>query len=171
MHKNVFLIGFMGSGKSTIGKKIATELGYSFIDLDKEVEHHAQCSISDIFKYLGESTFREMESKCLKSMEGIGAYVMATGGGTPCYFDNMNYIKQQGISVYISMDEKSIFSRLQHAKNVRPSIQGKSDAELAEFIHEQYAKRREIYEQADIIVNGLSFSVPNLIKEIKSLSV
>jgi shikimate kinase len=149
----------MGSGKSTFGKKLAKALQFPFIDLDKEIEKKAKCSVSDIFKYLGEDTFRKMESETLKSFENEGTFIMATGGGTPCYFDNLSYIQSQGTSIYIELDTKSIYNRLSNAKNIRPTIKGKKEDELIQFIEETFEKRKHIYEQADHRVNGLSVEV------------
>jgi shikimate kinase len=163
MIKKIFLLGFMGSGKSTFGKKLAKELKIPFIDLDKVVEQQAKCSVSDIFKYLGEDTFRKMESDALKTFETIDAFVMATGGGTPCYFDNMDYIKTQGKSIYIELDTKSIYNRLSNAKNIRPTIKGKKEDELMQFIESTFTKRKAVYEQADFRVNGLSLEPKTIV--------
>ncbi len=160
----IFLIGFMGSGKSTFGKKLAKAVQLPFIDLDKEIEKKAKCSVSDIFKYLGEDTFREMESQTLKSFEHEQNFVMATGGGTPCYFDNLQYIHSQGISIYIELDTKSIYNRLSNAKNIRPTIKGKKEEELLAFIEQTFEKRKHIYEQANYKVNGLHVDVKAVMK-------
>ncbi len=157
----------MGSGKSTFGKKLAKTMHLPFIDLDKEIEKKAKCSVSDIFKYLGEDTFRKMESETLKSFEHEQSYVMATGGGTPCYFDNLEYIHSQGISIYIELDSKSIYNRLSNAKNIRPTIKGKKEDELMKFIEETFDKRKHIYEQANFKVNGLNVDVKKVMELLK----
>lgn len=167
MNHKIFLLGFMGSGKSTFGKKLAKEIQYPFIDLDKIIEEKAKCSISDIFKYLGEDAFRQMESEALKSFEHLDKFVMATGGGTPCFFDNMNYIKSHGTSVYIELDIKSIYNRLSNAKNIRPTIKGKKDTELLDFIEKNLAQRKHIYEQATFTVNGLNIDVKEIVSLVK----
>ncbi len=159
MLKKIFLIGFMGSGKSTFGKKLARELQLTFIDLDKVIEEKAKCSVSDIFKYLGEDSFRVMESEALKSFEHLEGFVMATGGGTPCYFNNIEYINNSGISIYIELDTKSIYNRLINAKNIRPTIKGKKDDELMQFIENTFSLRKDIYEKATFKVNGLNLEV------------
>lgn len=164
MIQKIFLIGFMGSGKSTFGKKLAKAMQFPFIDLDKEIEKKAKCSVNDIFKYLGEDTFRKMESETLKAFEHETSFVMATGGGTPCYFDNLPYIQSQGKSIYIELDTKSIYNRLSNAKNIRPTIKGKKEDELLSFIEENFAKRKHIYEQADHRVNGLNLEVESVIE-------
>lgn len=157
----------MGSGKSTFGKKLAKELALPFIDLDKEVELKAKCSISDIFKYLGEDTFRKMESETLHELSNREEFVMATGGGTPCYFNNIEHINKKGTSIYIELDALSIFNRLANAKNIRPTIKDKKDDELLSFIKEKLAEREPIYKQAAITINGLSINP----KEVTSLLI
>lgn len=162
--RKFFLIGFMGSGKSTFGKKLAKTMQLPFIDLDKEIEKKAKCSVSDIFKYLGEDTFRKMESETLKSFENEQGFVMATGGGTPCYFDNLHYIHTQGISIYIELDTKSIYNRLSNAKNIRPTIKGKKEEELLAFIEQTFDKRKHIYEQANFKVNGMNVDAKKVLE-------
>lgn len=167
MNKRIYLIGFMGSGKSTFGKKLAKELGLPFIDLDKEIELKAKCSISDIFKYLGEDTFRKMESETLHELSTREEFVMATGGGAPCYFNNIEHINKNGTSIYLELDPQSIFNRLANAKNIRPTIKDKKDEELINFIKEKLAEREAIYKQASITINGLSINP----KEVVSILI
>lgn len=164
MLRKIYLIGFMGSGKSTFGKKLAKELNLTFIDLDKVIEEKAKCSVTEIFKYLGEDTFRTMESEALKSFEHLEGFVMATGGGTPCYFNNIEYINKTGISIYIDLDTKSIYNRLANAKNIRPTIKGKKETELMSFIEDTFNKRKHIYEQATFRVNGLNLDAKKVIE-------
>lgn len=154
----------MGSGKSTFGKKLAKELNLAFIDLDKVIEEKAKCSVTEIFKYLGEDAFRTMESEALKSFEHLDGFVMATGGGTPCYYNNIDYINKTGISIYIDLDTKSIYNRLSNAKNIRPTIKGKKENELMSFIEDTFLKRKNIYEQATFRVNGLNLETKKVIE-------
>ena len=161
--RKIFLIGFMGSGKSTFGKKLSKEISLPFIDLDKEIEKKAKCSISEIFKYLGEESFRNMESELLKSFEHLEGFVMATGGGTPCFFNNIEYINSTGTSIYIQLDTKSIFNRLSNAKNIRPTIKDKKEDDLMTFIEETFQERKSIYEQAHFTVNGLNIETKQVI--------
>lgn len=164
MLRKIYLIGFMGSGKSTFGKKLAKELNLTFIDLDKVIEEKAKCSVTEIFKYLGEDAFRTMESEALKSFEHLDGFVMATGGGTPCYYNNIDYINKTGISIYIDLDTKSIYNRLSNAKNIRPTIKGKKENELMSFIEDTFQKRKNIYEQATFRVNGLNLETKKVIE-------
>lgn len=160
----IFLLGFMGSGKSTFGRKLAAALELDFFDLDKLVEERAKCSVNDIFKYLGEDTFRQMESDCLKSFEDKEHFVLATGGGTPCFFDNMEFIRSKGKSIYMELDEKVLFSRLSKAKSIRPSIRGLNEQELRDFIHTTLEKREAIYRMADLTINGMSLRTEPVIE-------
>lgn len=153
----------MGSGKSTFGKKLAKEISLPFIDLDKEIEKKAKCSISEIFKYLGEGAFRDMESELLKSFEHLDGFIMATGGGTPCFFNNIEYINSSGTSIYIQLDTKSIYNRLSNAKNIRPTIKDKKEDELKKFIEDTFQERKSIYEQAHHTINGLQIETKEVI--------
>ncbi|MFN5705779.1 MAG: shikimate kinase [bacterium] len=166
MNKRIYLIGFMGSGKSTFGKKLAKELALPFIDLDKEIEVKAKCSITDIFKYLGEDTFRKMESDTLHELSDREEFVMATGGGTPCYFNNIEQINNNGTSIYIELDIQSIYNRLSQAKNIRPTIKDKKEEELLQFIKEKIEERKPIYEKADLIINGLSVNLKEVVSKL-----
>ena len=166
MNKRIYLIGFMGSGKSTFGKKLAKELALPFIDLDKEIEVKANCSITDIFKYLGEDTFRKMESDTLHELSDREEFVMATGGGTPCYFNNIEHINNNGTSIYIELDIQSIYNRLSQAKNIRPTIKDKKEEELLQFIKEKIEERKPIYEKADLIINGLSVNLKEVVSKL-----
>lgn len=166
MIKRIYLIGFMGSGKSTFGKKLAKELALPFIDLDKEVEVKAKCSITDIFKYLGEDTFRKMESDTLHELSDREEFVMATGGGTPCYFNNIDFINKKGKSIYIELDIQSIYNRLSQAKNIRPTIKDKKEEELMQFIKDKLKEREPIYKQAAVTINGLSVNLREVVSKL-----
>ncbi len=166
MNNRIYLIGFMGSGKSTFGKKLAKELALPFIDLDKEIEVKAKCSITDIFKYLGEDTFRKMESDTLHELSDREEFVMATGGGTPCYFNNIEFINKKGKSIYIELDIQSIYNRLSQAKNIRPTIKDKKEEELMQFIKDKLKEREPIYKQAAVTINGLSVNLREVVSKL-----
>lgn len=162
----IFIVGFMGSGKSTFGKKLAKALGYEFYDLDMLIEDKAQCSITDIFKYLGEDAFRKMESDILHSFSEKENFVLATGGGAPCYFDNMDFILQQGTSIYLDLDTKSIFDRLKNAKKIRPTIANMNEDELMSFIDQTLQKREPVYSKANYTFSGISINVDKVLAVI-----
>lgn len=167
---SIFLIGFMGAGKSTIGKKLAHRLGLAFFDLDKLIEAKAGCSISDIFKFLGETTFREMEQACLQSFQTKDHFLLACGGGTPCFYDNLSFMKNQGLVVYVDLQESALFERLSKAKKIRPSIVGMDEKQLKEFISNQLQTRMPFYEQADLTMSGLSINVNVIVEQIEQFA-
>ena len=164
---SIFLIGFMGAGKSTIGKKLAHRLGLTFFDLDKLIEAKAGCSISDIFKFLGETAFREMEQACLQTFQTKDHFLLACGGGTPCFYDNLSVMKNQGLVVYVDLQESVLFERLSKAKKIRPSIVGMDEKQLKEFISNQLKVRMSFYEQADLTISGLSINVSVIVEQIE----
>lgn len=158
----VYLMGYMGCGKSTIGKKIAKILGLSFIDLDEYIENKYRISISDIFSTKGEAYFRTIESETLKEVSIINNAVISLGGGTPCFNDNIAFIKKSGVSVYIKLPVRVLFDRLKQAKQSRPLIVNKTDNELLDFISLSLKNREGYYEQADIIFEDLAFNKVSL---------
>ena len=155
----IFLIGFMGSGKSTIGRKLANKLSYTFYDLDKEIEHKEGSSIAEIFSKKGEQYFRKLESEVLSTLSNENQ-VIALGGGTPCYADNMEFINQTGTSIYLKYNAGILFSRLVKAKSQRPLLAGKTDEELKAFIEEKLTERELFYKQSEYIIES-----PNLTTE------
>jgi len=167
---NIVLIGFMGCGKSTIGKKIARHLNYEFIDIDKEIEKIENKSISDIFNEKGESYFRILENKFLVN-NTFKNTVLSVGGGTPCFNDNMEILNKIGQTVYINMNVRGLANRLINAKQKRPLIEDykSSNKELEVRINNLLNERVRFYRQAKIIFNGINFNpkrVEDLIKLI-----
>ncbi len=162
----IFLMGFMGCGKTTIGKQVAEKLNFTFIDLDTFIEQKYQRSISSIFEKFGETYFREIEKKELKELLCFSNIVVSTGGGTPCFFDNMQIINKLGISCYLQTDIEILATRLSTAKNQRPLIKGKTHSELIEFITETLGKREEFYKQATFTIvasNLMMYAITELI--------
>ncbi len=150
MKAPIFLIGFMGSGKTTWGKKIAHALDLPFLDLDQEIVAHIGMSIPEYFSTFGEEKFRKLESDFLKQQGGKQA-VISTGGGTPCYYDNMQWIKENGLSLYLYHTPQSLWSRLSQSDiKKRPLLQSFSGEELLTFITTKLEERAPFYEQADI---------------------
>lgn len=165
----IVLIGYMGSGKSTSGDLLAKNLKVDFIDLDTYITKKYNQSISEIFENEGEEKFRELESTYLKEVLKKNDVVIAVGGGTPCFNNNMMLIKQQAISVYIKMDAKSLTKRLLLSKTPRPLIKGKSEKELLEFIQTNLNKREPYYQQATYTIDPEQKSVDQLAEAIKNL--
>lgn len=158
----IFLVGFMGSGKTTIGRKLAQSLRYDFVDLDKLIENKTGMSIAAYFKEHGEDQFREMERDVLQRTAYAEKTIIATGGGAPCYFNNMDWMKSEGKVVYISMDPKALANRLKHSKNERPLIKDLSFEELVDFISDKLASRDLFYKEADFMVSGIDLTAEKL---------
>ena len=135
----ITLMGYMGSGKTTFGKQLARKLSYHFFDLDAEIEKNEGLSISEIFSEKGEAYFRETESKILTNLlRNKNDVVLSLGGGTPCFFNNLDLIKKQSLSVYIKLPVKTLAQRLQQSnKNKRPLISGLNSKELNDLIKKQ----------------------------------
>ena len=158
----IFLIGFMGSGKTTLGRKLASRMGYEFIDLDHKLEQRAELSIAEYFSIFGEDAFRELESEVLKKTLYPDDAIVSTGGGLPCYFDNMDWMKANGKSVYIKLPPKTLADRLEAGKEERPLLQDKHGDDLVAFIEQKLAEREGFYSQANIIVDGLNLTAEKL---------
>jgi len=163
-----FLIGFMGSGKTTIGKKLAAKLGFGFIDLDAAIEEIEGMYIRDIIETKGESYFRKVESDTLRRLDLVDK-VISTGGGTPCFFDNMTWMKSKGRVVYIELDEAALFSRLKTTNlEHRPLLKGLDDEGLKQFIHAKLTERKAYYEQADLRYDPIRESIGDLVSALAS---
>ncbi len=159
----------MGVGKSTIGKKLASRLGRDFIDTDDVFEEKYKLSINAFFDKYGEDLFRKLEHDVLKSTFRLSNYIVSTGGGMPCYLDTMKQINENGLSVYLSMSEGAILSRLLNSKQKRPLIMNKSQDELVDFVHNKLNERTSYYSQAMITVSALSTNINLLIGEIEMI--
>ena len=158
----IFLIGFMGSGKTTLGRKLASRMGYEFIDLDHKLEQQVELSIAEYFQIFGEDAFRKLESEVLKKTLYPENAIISTGGGLPCYFDNMDWMKANGKSVYIKLTPKTLADRLETGKEERPLLQEKHGDALVDFIEQKLEEREKFYSQANIIVDGLSLTAEKL---------
>jgi len=164
MHTIIYLTGYMGCGKTTTGKKLAAKLNYNFIDLDSFIEETQNQSIPEIFTVKGEDAFREIEKGALHKTFDMSNTVISTGGGTPCYFDNMEQMNKHGATVYIKLSPKTLFDRLRNVKTERPLIKNFNDAELLSFIEKALAEREPFYNKAKFIVNGIGLTPKILIE-------
>jgi shikimate kinase len=158
----IFLIGFMGCGKTTWGKKLASGLGYNFIDLDHVLEAHIGVTIPEYFSTHNEEEFRKLESEILKTTQYPQNTIVSTGGGLPCFFDHMEWMNSHGQTVYIQLSPRALASRLDNPKTARPVLQGKKGDELIAFIEHKLAEREGYYLQATHTVNGIDLSVEKL---------
>jgi shikimate kinase len=164
----IYIIGFMGSGKSTAGRKLASSLGWSFIDLDRNIEEHTGKSITDIFSQQGETYFREIESEVLKSLKFHSNVVISTGGGTPCHYDNMDYMLESGLTIYLKLTPGQLKNRLSESSTERPLIKGLEKDKLQGFIEEKLAFREKWYNSARIIIEGINLDISLLHSLVKS---
>jgi shikimate kinase len=148
------LIGFMGSGKSTLGRQLASLLGLVFIDLDSYIETRQRRSITDIFERDGENAFRELESKALSEILSYSRQVVAVGGGAPCHLGNMNTILANSLSVYLKVSNMELCRRLTESPSPRPLLKGKTAVETMEFITNMVETREVYYKQADVVIES-----------------
>ena len=150
----IFLIGYMGAGKTTLGKAFARAMGLTFIDLDWYIEERFHKTIRELFTERGEEAFRDLERRMLHEVAEFEDVVISVGGGTPCFFDNVDYMNAAGQTVFLDVDIQVLFRRLKVAKQQRPLLDGKSDEELMLFIQEALQKRLPFYTRAKHTFNG-----------------
>jgi len=163
----IYLVGFMGSGKSTFGRELASRLGFSFYDLDSIFEDSRGTTIARFIEGNGEDKFRELESALLRGYDWGKNIVIAAGGGTPCFHDNMNYMKQTGQVIYLELSEEVLFRRLVSLKEERPLLkEAKNEVELRALIHSLLSKREKIYRQAHIICAGEALQASEVINRL-----
>jgi shikimate kinase len=165
--RKVYIIGFMGSGKTTAGRKIASTMGWQFKDLDLEIEHVCGKSIRDIFSEFGEERFREIESHTLKNLITYGDTIISAGGGTPCYLDNMDFMLETGQVVYLRMTTAQLKTRLEGGRAKRPLLKEKSGQELIEYITQKLAEREQFYLKAGIVADGFNLDIKTLCKNLQ----
>lgn len=150
----IFLIGFMFSGKSTVGKKLASIMGYDFIDTDKYFEDKYKISIFDFFEKFGEEMFRKFEHEILKESVVKDNVIISTGGGLPCFNENMDIINDKGISIYLEMPFKAIINRQKNSKQKRPLLQNKTQEEIETYLLDLLTKREPIYQKSKITIDA-----------------
>ena len=163
MNSRIFLIGFMGSGKSTHGKLLARKIGYEYKDMDQLIEDTAEMSIPTIFKEHGEAVFRKWEHDILLELCRLDRLVVSTGGGAPCHGEMMQIMNEHGDTIYIQLPPETLRDRLLHSPTERPLIKGKSKTELLEYISLLLAEREYYYKQARHSINGLNLQVEDLV--------
>jgi shikimate kinase len=165
---NIFLIGLPGSGKTTIGKTLAKNLNLQLIDTDDEICKSEKTSVEEIFINKGENYFREIEKKILLNVIQNKNHIISTGGGTPCFFDNMKVINEAGISIFLNVAPEIIFKRLKEQKTEsRPLMKGKSDQELLNFLQTKYEERLPYYKQSMLEFSGGNITAEEIEGELK----
>jgi len=169
MHTRIFLIGFMGSGKTTLGRKLAGKLKYDFVDMDHLIEQTSGMTVPGIFSEHGEDLFRKWESDILKEILRMDHVVVATGGGAACHNNNMTLMKQHGLTIYLQLAPEAIRDRLLKSKTQRPLVKGKEPDELLEYIKELLSSREGFYLQSDLVIHGINLHVEELLNAISRL--
>ena len=164
----IFLIGFMGAGKSFLGKLWADDNGIPFYDLDTLIEEEERMSIEKIFSTYGEDYFREKEAAVLRNTDRFQNAIIACGGGAPCYFDNMQWMNKNGITVFLNETEEQIYHHIKNDNKVRPLISLQSQTDLHGFIKNKLLERKSFYNQCQVILNAHHLN-RNGFKEIESL--
>lgn len=163
---HLYLLGFMGVGKTTIGKKLATLLNIPFVDIDLLIEEQTAQSVNDYFIENGEEAFRRLEAQTIRSLKDKNPMVVATGGGLPCYYNNMEFMHEHGYTVFLQATEKFIYSRLIIAKTNRPLLKGMNKTQLHQFIEQKLLERNPLYLQSHFKVNIPPNNAEVLIKSI-----
>ena len=160
----IFLIGYMGAGKTTLGKAFAKEMNLSFVDQDWYIEERFHKTVQEIFAERGEQGFRELERQILHEIAEFENVVISTGGGAPCFFDNMDFMNQKGETVFLNVSPEVLFHRLKLASHSRPILRGKSNDELKAFIVKALDKRKPFYSKAKYVFNADELEDINQIK-------
>lgn len=166
----IFLIGFMGCGKTTLGKKLAARLGYELVDIDHEIERITGATVAEYFAANGEDVFRALERDTVQKHPYQPNTVVSTGGGSPCYFDNMEWMNANGITVYIKLSPVALAKRLAKGMAKRPLLQGLSPEGVVNFIENKLEEREPFYSKAQLTISGINLNADTLYAAILSQS-
>ena len=171
--KSIIIIGYMGAGKTTVGKALAKELGVMFYDLDWYIESRMRKTVKQIFEEMGEERFRHIEHNMLHEVAEFENVVVSCGGGTPCFYDNMDYMNQAGETIYLKASPETLHAHLKMGKGVRPLLLNKTPEEVDVFIREQLQQREPFYEKAkhiiDVNVMDNFDKINNTVQQIREL--
>lgn len=163
----IYIVGYMGAGKTTAARRLAQRMGWEVVDTDALFEEKYKISVNDFFNKYDESLYRKLESEVLKATESLDHVVVSTGGGTACFFDNMDWMNQHGLTVFLRISPQAAVDRVIHSRHKRPLVEGKSEEELTEFVSRHYASRLPFYEQAHITAKSEDFDIESLMEAIK----
>lgn len=167
--KRIILIGFMGAGKTTLGKVLAETLSIPFYDTDSLIEHHTNSSISSIFLNYGESYFRNLEKETIENLPKNSSYVLAVGGGLPCFNNLMEILKTLGTTVYLKHDVTTLSKRLTNDAEERPLVAEKSGDALVSYIQEKVEEREMVYKKAQLILEHEEQTIDSIIHRLNLL--
>lgn len=165
----IYLIGYMASGKTNLGREMAEAAGFSFADLDELFEEKYKVSILEFFEKYGEELFRKFEREILLETAALDNVVISTGGGTPCFFNNMDFILENGRSVYLKMPVSLLAARLSAIRKKRPLLKEVSSPELEDHIASHLKEREAWYLRADIVAEGPGFNAAEIVRRIQSV--
>jgi len=166
MNNRIYLVGYMGAGKSTCAKRLANKFNWDFKDLDQLFESRYKIAITDFFEKYDESLFRRLERDLLQETNTLQNTIIATGGGTACFYSNMSWMNENGHTVYLQMSPSGLANRLIHAKKKRPLLSKKNPEELYNFVKDQLRQRAIFYSQAKIIIDAESLNLEALITNL-----
>lgn len=163
----IYLIGFMGSGKSTTGRRLAAGLGWYFIDLDRKIEEETGLRIPELFSRYGEAGFRETETRVLRALRPLSGTVVSTGGGAPCFNDNMKFMLETGLTIYLKLTPAQLKKRLEASRTERPLLKGVSRENLLDFVSGKLSEREQWYAMAEMTIDGTFTDYPSLVTMIR----
>ncbi|MDY6319236.1 MAG: shikimate kinase [Prevotella sp.] len=149
----IILLGYMGAGKTTVGKALSKDLGMMFYDLDWYIENRMHMTVKEIFDERGEEGFRKIESNMLHEVAEFEDVIISCGGGTPCFFDNMDYMNRQGETIYLKATPDVLYKHLKMGRTVRPLLLNKTPDEVREFVGKQLAERETYYNKAKHVLD------------------
>ena len=167
--RRIYIIGFMGSGKTTTGKKLAASLKWAFIDLDRKIEEATGKTINEIFSGSGEDYFRKIETEQLKNIDVVEDTVISVGGGTPCFSDNMHFMNKTGIVVYLRMTSGQLKSRLSPEPDIRPLLKEIGETDRYRYISEKLSEREIYYNKASVIEDAINLNIGDLTDKLKTM--
>ena len=153
---NYYLVGYMYSGKTTFGRQLAADKGMDYLDLDQAFEARYHYTVTMFFDRFGEKAFRQLETQMLHSTAALDNYVIATGGGTPCHSDNMDFILAHGTAIYLRMTVDQLVARALRSRHPRPLMHGLPEDELRLRIAAQLKEREGVYLRAPIVLDGMN---------------
>ena len=164
----IFLVGFMGAGKSVIGRLLSKSLNLDFYDLDSEIESKYRTSVSSIFAKYDEACFRKLETTVLQSFSDNDNFVMSCGGGTPCFNNNMELMNSLGITIYLKLPPDALATRIYNSVKTRPLTAEKTQEELAEYVEKTLGSRESFYSMANITIDCTNANKSEIVEKIAS---
>ena len=165
----IFLVGYMGAGKTTNGKRLARRLGLDWKDTDHLFEERYCISTDDFFHKYDEPLYRQLEAQILRSTEQYDNVVISTGGGTPCFHDNIDWMNEHGLTIFLKISPQTVVDRLSKSKVKRPLVVGKSLEELTAFVQKTYTDRLPFYEKAQLVFKGEDCDLEAIVRAVRGV--